>query len=261
MPRMRSRRSYQVKEVAELSGLSIRALHHYDAIGLLTPSMRSAAGYRLYDDDDLLRLQQILIGRELGLSLEDIRRSLDDPRFDRKRALLEQRAELASRAEHTAAMLRSIDAALVAIEERQRRRHKVDMKKIFDGFDPDQYADEAKQRWGHTDAYKISMKRTKSYTEADWHKLKDEQAAIYADAFAAMRASKRPDDPRVMDVAERHRLSIDRWFYPCSPAMHKGLADPLRGGSAVRREHRQARAGLTAFLAAAIRANAKRVPA
>ena len=81
---MQSRRHYQVKEVAELSGLSIRALHHYDAIGLLTPSLRTAAGYRVYDDDDLLRLQQILIGRELGLSLEDIRRSLDDPSFDRR---------------------------------------------------------------------------------------------------------------------------------------------------------------------------------
>ena len=225
---MKSRRSYQVKEVAELSGLSIRALHHYDAIGLLTPSMRSAAGYRLYDDDDLLRLQQIVIGRELGLSLEDIRRSLDDPRFDRRRALLEQRAELERRARHTAAMLRSIDAALVALDETvaaEEEGTKVDMKKIFDGFDPDKYADEAKQRWGHTDAYKASMKRTKSYTEADWLKLKDEQAAIYADAFAAMRANKKPDDPAAMDVAERHRLSIDRWFYPCSPAMHKGLAD------------------------------------
>ena len=88
------RRTYQVKDVAELSGLSIRALHHYDEIGLLIPSARSTAGYRLYNDDDLLRLQQIMIGRELGLALEDIRRSLDDPSFDRRRLLLTQRAEL-----------------------------------------------------------------------------------------------------------------------------------------------------------------------
>ena len=243
---MKSRRSYQVKEVAELSGLSIRALHHYDAIGLLTPSMRSAAGYRLYDDDDLLRLQQIVIGRELGLSLEDIRRSLDDPRFDRKRALLEQRAELERRAQHTAAMLRSIDAALVALDETEAAEEegtKVDMKKIFDGFDPDKYADEAKQRWGHTNAYKVSMKRTKSYTEADWLKLKDEQAAIYADAFAAMRANKKPDE---FGRHGRGRTAsfIDR---PLVLSMQSGDAQrarrSLRGGSAVRREHRQARAG------------------
>ena len=76
---MPSRRTYQVKESRSSRGLPLRALHHYDSIGLLVPSARSAAGYRLYDDDDLLRLQQILIGRELGLSLEAIRRSLDDP--------------------------------------------------------------------------------------------------------------------------------------------------------------------------------------
>ena len=180
---MPTRRTYQVKEVAEPAGLTIRALHHYDSIGLLVPSARSAAGYRLYDDDDLLRLQQILIGRELGLSLEAIRRSLDDPGFDRREALRAQRAELAARAERATDMIRAIDAALTAIEENDMG--KVDMKKIFDGFDPDQYADEVKQRWGDTDAYKISAKRTKSYTEADWQKLKDEQAAIYADALAA----------------------------------------------------------------------------
>jgi DNA-binding transcriptional MerR regulator len=75
-------RTYLVKEVAALSGVTVRALYHYDELGLLTPNARSAAGYCLYGDDDLLRLRQILIGRELGLSLEAIRRSLDDPNFD-----------------------------------------------------------------------------------------------------------------------------------------------------------------------------------
>jgi DNA-binding transcriptional MerR regulator len=69
-------RTYQVKDVAELAGVSVRALHHYDSIGLLVPEARTAAGYRLYTDADLLCLQQILIGRELGLSLEEIRRAV-----------------------------------------------------------------------------------------------------------------------------------------------------------------------------------------
>src|SRR5690242_1096266 len=102
---MARKRLYQVKEVASLSGVSVRALHHYDELGLLVPRERTDAGYRLYDDQDLLRLQQILIGRELGLSLEAIRRSLDEPGFDRKGALLSQRAELEKRAEQTQAML------------------------------------------------------------------------------------------------------------------------------------------------------------
>jgi DNA-binding transcriptional MerR regulator len=165
---MPTRRTYQVKEVADLTGLTVRALHHYDSIGLLVPTARSAAGYRLYDDEDLLRLQQILIGRELGLPLEAIRRSLDDPQFDRRAALRAQRAELAVRAERAADMIRAIDAALTAIEEKDMST--VDFKKIFDGFDPKQHEAEAKQRWGDTDAYKVSMQRTKGYTAADWQR-------------------------------------------------------------------------------------------
>ena len=258
---MKSRPTYQVSEVAELSGLTIRALHHYDAIGLLVPSLRTAAGYRLYGDDDLMRLQQILIGRELGLALEDIRRSLDDPRFDQRRALLDQRAQLEQRARHTTEMIRAIDAALAVIDETQTEDGKVDMKKIFDGFDPDEYADEAKERWGDTDAYKISMQRTKSYTEADWKRFRDEQNAIYADAFAALEAGKRPDDPAAMDVDERHRLSIDRWFYPCGLKMHRGLADMYEADQRFAANIDKHGAGLTQFLAAAIRANARKASA
>src|SRR5882724_4006984 len=113
---MARKSSYQVKEVAELSGVSVRALHHYDELGLLVPAGRTSAGYRLYDDDDLLRLQQILIGRELGLSLEEIHRSLDEPSFDRKRALVAQRAELEKRAQQAQAMLRAVDAAIALID-------------------------------------------------------------------------------------------------------------------------------------------------
>ena len=254
---MPTRRTHQVKQVARLTGLTIRTLHHYDSIGLLVPTARSAAGYRLYDDDDLLRLQQILIGRELGLSLEAIRRSLDDPRFDRRQALLAQRAELETRAERAAEMIRAIDAALTAIEE--NAMSKVDFKKIFDGFDPEQYADEVKQRWG-TDAYRISAQRTNSYTEADWQRCKDEQGAIYADALAARAAGVRPDEPRAMDIAERHRLSFDRWFYPCSTQMHSGLADMWEADRRYADSIDKHGAGLTEYLAAAVRANAKRSP-
>ena len=256
---MPSRRTYQVKEVAELSGLSVRALHHYDSIGLLVPNARSAAGYRLYDDDDLLRLQQILIGRALGLSLEDIRRSLDNPGFDRREALLAQRATLAARAERAVDMIRAIDAALTAIEEKDMGE--VDMKKIFDGFDPDRYEDEVKQRWGNTESYKISVQRTKSYGEADWRKLKAEQAAIYADALAALKNGVSADDARARDIAERHRLVVDRWFYPCSLKMHCALADLWEADRRYADNIDKHGPGLTEYLAAAVRANAKRASA
>jgi DNA-binding transcriptional MerR regulator len=255
---MKSQRTFQVKEVAEIAGVSVRALHHYDEIGLLVPKGRTSGGYRLYDEDDLLRLQQILIGRELGMPLEEIRRSLDDPSFDRRGALLDQRQKLMQRAEHTRAMIRAVDAALSLLETDEREGDDMDMKQIFDGFDPSQYEDEARERWGHTDAYKESMKRTSRYTAEDWKHFQVEQASIYADAHAALSSGKAADSTEAMDVAERHRLSIDRWFYPCDVEMHSRLADMYEADSRFAENIDKFGAGLTPFLSAAIRANARR---
>lgn len=261
MALMSSQRTYRVKQVATLSGVSVRALHHYDAVGLLVPAKRSNAGYRLYTDDDLLRLQQILIGRELGLGLEEIRRSLDDPAYDRRQALLEQRSALRRRAEAAGTMIRAIDAALAVLggaAAEAKEGSEVDMKKIFDGFDPGEHEEEARQRWGGTEAYKVSMQRTKAYTEEDWRRMRAEQEAIYSDAFAALQAGKRPEDPDAIAVAERHRESIDKWFYPCTRQMHLGLAELYEADARFAQSIDKHGEGLAPFLIAAIRANAAR---
>jgi DNA-binding transcriptional MerR regulator len=262
---MSPRRTYRVKQVAAISGVSVRALHHYDALGLLVPSMRSAAGYRLYSDDDLLRLQQVVIGRELGLALEEIRRMLDDPAYDRRAALVAQRAELSRRVEAARAMIGAVDAALAVLDggvgEAVTEGLEVDMKRIFDGFDPQAYAEEAHERWGRTEAYRVSMERAKSYTEDDWRRLRAEQDSIYGEAFALLQAGKRPDDADAMAVAERHRLSIERWFYPCTRQMHRGLADLYEADARFAENIDKYGEGLTPFLVAAIRANAARAAA
>lgn len=243
-----------IKEAARLAGVSVRTLHHYDAIGLLVPKLRSAAGYRLYDGEDLLRLQQILIGRELGLTLQEIGRSLDDPAFDLAQALRSQRQQLQGRAERTAAMLRAVDAALAILDGETGGQ--VDLKNLFDGFDPSAYEQETRQRWGNTEAYRESARRTSRYCAEDWTRFKEEQAAVYGDAAAAMTAGTPADDPAAMEVAERHRLLIDRWFYPCSKAMHRGLADLYEADARFAQNIDRHGKGLTAFLAAAMRANA-----
>jgi MerR family transcriptional regulator, thiopeptide resistance regulator len=253
--------TYRINEVAVLAGVSVRTLHHYDAIGLLMPTGRTGSGYRLYDEAAFLRLQQILIGRELGLSLEEIRRSLDDPNFDLRSALLEQRKQLVRRAGEVARMLRAIDRALdmTRLGERQDlTMSDNDIKEIFDGFDPSEHEAEAKQRWGNTDEYKESKKRTSSYTKDDWEKLGAEQGAIYNDAVAAMKAGESPDGDVARDIAERHRLSIERWFYPCAHAMHRGLADMYEADQRFAQNIDKYGEGLTPFLSAAIRANAAR---
>ena len=98
------------------------------------------------------------------------------------------------------------------------------MEQLFEGFDPAKYEAEAQERWGDTDAYKEAASRTKRYTREDWARHCAEQEEIYRAAAELMKAGTNPSEPDAMAVAERHRLLIDRWFYPCSPAIHRGLA-------------------------------------
>jgi DNA-binding transcriptional MerR regulator len=222
--------AFTVGELAKLTGVTVRTLHHYDEIGLVTPSQRTAAGYRLYGERDVLRLQQVLVHRELGLPLEQIAAVLDAPGFARAEALRVQRAALVERRGKLDAMLAAVDAAL-RLEEGKADMKADDVKQLFDGFDPAQYEDEVKERWGETDAYKESARRTKTYGKAEWEQIRAEGEAIYARLAELMREGAAADDARCRGVAEAHRAHIDRWFYPCSKEMHKGLgamyvADP-----------------------------------
>jgi hypothetical protein len=153
-------------------------------------------------------------------------------------------------------MIRAIDAALAILEDGSGEN--TDMKQIFEGFDPAQYEAEAKARWGHGDSYEESAKRTKSYGPEEWKRIQAEQASLYTDAFAALQAGLAPDSVAAMDIAERHRLFIDRWFYPCTFAMHAGLADGYEADSRFAENIDKFGAGLTPFLSAALRANARR---
>ena len=132
------------------------------------------------------------------------------------------------------------------------------MADLFDGFDPSRYEKEARERWGGTEAFAESTARTKRYTPDDWNAIKAEQGAVYEAAVAARKAGQAPSSADAMDIAERHRLSIDRWFYPCSHTMHQGLASMYESDDRFRQSIDKYGEGLTTFLAEAIRANAER---
>jgi DNA-binding transcriptional MerR regulator len=216
--------AFTVGELAKLTGVTVRTLHHYDEIGLVTPSQRTAAGYRLYGERDVLRLQQVLVHRELGLPLEQIAAVLDAPGFARVEALRAQRAALVERRGKLDAMLAALDAAL-RLEEGKADMNADDVKSMFDGFDPAPYEDEVKERWGDTEAYKESARRTKTYGKAEWAQIRSEGEAIYARLAELMREGAPPGDARCKGVVVAHRAHIDRWFYPCSAQMHLGLAE------------------------------------
>jgi len=203
--------AFTVGELAKLTGITVRTLHHYDQIGLVQPSDRSRAGYRLYGDADVLRLQQVLIYRELGVPLDEIDGVIADPQ-----ALAKHREVLVGRRARLDAMIAAIDAS-----ERFKGApmQPEDVTKLFEG-----YAEEARERWGETDEFKESARRTKQYGKAEWESIRREGDAIYARFAELMKVGAPASDPRVRGVVEAHRAHIDRWFYPCSTEMQRNLA-------------------------------------
>lgn len=234
-------------------------LRYYDGLRLLKPTARTGAGYREYSERDLLRLQQIQIGRALGLALEDIRKLMDDPKLDRRKLLARQRQALADKVQEATAMLRSVDAAIAWLDSTDDEEKTMNMKALFDGFDPAHYEQEAKQRWGETEAYAESARRMRKYSLDDKRQLKDEANKIFGEAATALRSNKEPTSRIATEIAERHRLYIDRWFYPCDFAMHAALADLYEADARFARNIDKYAEGLTPFFSAAIRTNAQRV--
>jgi DNA-binding transcriptional MerR regulator len=241
-----------VGEVADLAHVTVRTLHHYDELGLLSPSERSETGYRLYSYDDLARLQEILIWRALGFSLAEIKSLLDDPGYDPISALERQRELVGREIDRLGAVAAAVDAALAA----HRNGTPIEETKMFDGFDPALYEDEARERWGGTEAYQESARRSQAYGEDEWLQIRRESSDIVGELVAAMRAGEPADGPAARALAERHRDHISRWFYPCSPAMHRGLAEMYVADERFTRTYEREAEGLAAYFHDAIVANA-----
>jgi DNA-binding transcriptional MerR regulator len=247
--------AHTVGKVAELAGVTVRTLHHYDEIGILSPSERTPAGYRRYDDADLERLQQILYYRELGFSLDDIATILDDPQADATAHLRRQHELLTVRLKRLQEMVNAIEFAMeaqrVGIQLTPEERFEV-----FGDFNPDDYAEEAERRWGEGDAYQESIRRTSGYTKADWQRFKAESEAWGQRLCALMDSGAPPDSPDAMELAEEHRQSISRWFYDCSYEIHTGLADMYVSDPRFVAVYERTKPGMGQYLNEAIHANA-----
>lgn len=247
--------AYTVGEVARLARVTVRTLHHYDRIGLLSPSGRSPAGYRSYHDADLERLQQIRYYRELGFPLEEIATILDDPAADPAAHLRRQHELLTARIGRLREMVTAIEFAMEA-EKMDIRLTPQERFEVFGDVDPDGYAEEAEQRWGDTGAYRESARRTAGYTRQDWQRIRAE-ADEWGQRLAALMASGAPaDGPAAMELAEEHRAHISRWYYECGYEIHTGLADMYLADPRFTATYEAIRPGLTAYLSEAIHANA-----
>ena len=199
-----------VHEVSQISGVSVRTLHHYDAIGLLRPTAVTEAGYRLYDDTALARLQSILLFRELAFPLKEIKRIMDDPQFDQATALEQQIRLLELQQERLSRLIG------LARETMKTGVTHMDFT-AFDNSKLEQYAAEVKERWGNTAAYQESAQRP----AAD---QKDAAAALMAQ-FARM-GRLRTGDPAGQEAQAAVRELqefITKHFYTCTPEILSGL--------------------------------------
>jgi DNA-binding transcriptional MerR regulator len=249
-----------VGRVAELAGVSVRTLHHYDEIGLLSPGGRTPVGYRRYSEEDLERLQQILFYRELGFALEEIATILDDPQADAAAHLRRQHRLLSKRIERLQAMVAAVEFALeaqqVGISLTPEERFEV-----FGDLDPEEHAEEAEQRWGGTEAYRQSQRRAASYSKEDWKRITAEAEDVARRLAEAFTAGVAPDSARAMDLAEQHRQHISRSFYDCSYEMHRGLGEMYLADPRFTQHYENYAPGLAQYMRDAIHANADRAEA
>ena len=218
--------TYTIGKVAHMAHVSVRTLHYYDTIGLLNPSYETASGYRLYADGELELLQQVLFFRSLGFPLAQIKAIVQSPTFDRRKSLEAQRTALLERRRTVEALLAVVDHTIEALNKGET----MDKKEMFDAFDEraleehrTKYADEAEQRWGTTDAYTESQKRTSKYTKEDWKRIQQEAGQIDADMAALM--DQKATDPEVQDVVRRKHEHLNHNFYMCSVEMLAGLSE------------------------------------
>ena len=220
-----------VNEVSRLTGLSVRTLQYYDKIGLLSPSGHTDAGYRLYDDTALEKLQQIMLFRELEFPLKEIKEIISDPYFDGQKALAQQIELLKLRREHLDDLISfAAGIQLLGVKYTMERSRK-NMKWDFSAFDKsklDDYSKRAREQWRDTSAYKEFEEKSRSRTDTDNARLAQETMELFTE-FGAMR-DKDPADSEVQTQVKRLQDFFCENFYNCTNEILSGLGKMYAGG-------------------------------
>lgn len=209
-----------VHEVSKISGVSIRALHHYDKIGLLPATEVTNAGYRLYDETALERLQHILLFKELEFSLKEIKAILDSPDFDRNKALEQQIQLLKLRREHLQKLI-DLACGIKAIGVKHMNFEAFDTRKM------DDYAKQAKESWGKTEAYQEYEQKSKGRSREDNQMLNVKMMEIFSE-FGKIKDQK-PDSEKALELVKELQDFITEHFYTCTNEILRGLGSMYSG--------------------------------
>jgi DNA-binding transcriptional MerR regulator len=242
--------SYTIQRLANLAGVTVRTLHYYDEIGLLKPAQIKENGYRIYEEHELLHLQQILFFREIDFPLEKIKRIMSDPSFSIEKALRDQRQLLELKKKRLTDLTRTIDKTLNKITKQNPMKD----EKLYDGFSKEKiekYAEEAKERWGHTEAYKQSQERAKKMSKGDMARIQKESDALMKEIAAVI--NKKPSDTTVQKLIDRHYNNL-RNFYEPNLEMYRGLGNMYVDDSRFTAYFEKYAKGLAIFMRDAINA-------
>jgi DNA-binding transcriptional MerR regulator len=236
-----------VGTVATLTGVSVRTLHHYDHIGLVVPSVRTPAGYRGYTDADIERLHLVLVYRSVGFPLDQIRTLLDDDSTDVVEHLRRQHELLLEQSERLDQTIKAVEVLMNAHRDGIQLTAEEQVEIFGTTAFSEEYAAEAEQRWGDTDAWKQSQQRVSRLSKQDWIEIKAEGDALLEALAQAKRAGVRPGSHEANDLAARHRASIER-FYDCDDEMHRCLAEMYVADERFTRYYDDAEPGLAQFV-------------
>jgi DNA-binding transcriptional MerR regulator len=236
-----------VGAVAALTGVSVRTLHHYDHIGLVVPSVRTPAGYRGYTDADIEQLHLVLVYRSVGMPLDEIRALLDDPSADVLEHLGRQHALLLEQEDRLQHTIKAVEELMNAHRQGIQLTAEEQIEIFGTTAFSVEYAAEAEERWGETDAWKQSQQRVSQFSKQDWMAIKAEGDALLAALAQAKRDGVEPGSADANDLAARHRASIER-FYDCGDEMHRNLVDMYLADERFTRYYDDVEPGLAQFL-------------
>ncbi len=215
--------TYTVQQLADLAGVSVRTLPHYDTIGLLSPARAKHNGYRHYDERDLLKLQQILFFKELEFPLEEIKTIITSPKFDMTTALRDQRKMIELKKERLSRLIKTIDKTIKTINNETT----MDNKELYDNFSTEEMEElsaEAKKRWGDTNAYKESEQKLRNMDKAGWDKIKQEGHDILTKGAELLDRNISSTSPEAEALIAEHYKHLYNFYTP-SYEMYKGLAE------------------------------------
>ncbi len=240
---------YTVSMLAKLAGVSVRTLHHYDEIGLLKPSFRTDSGYRKYQREDLLRLQQILFYRELDFSLTGIKDILDDSEYDEVQALKDHRNTIEKRIERLSNLLKTIDKTISHYKEETMTLTDEELYEGFSKENIERYKKEVDEKYD-PELVKTSRERMSKMSRREWHETKDEGDAITRE-LADFMGKASPESKEVQTIIKRHHAWIEK-FYPANAETYKGLGMTYKENPEFRAYYDKYKPGLADFLCTAM---------